>query len=155
MRHFPRRCTHCQDVYSYQASGYGCDDPNNDGRYCPDCMGKVRAALADVPLKRKQVWKVTDEVTFEMAKAWEQEYLDEPAKGFLGLKPRRVFPGLTDLEAGASQHIYGVAGRGDFKGRHFRYIKWSDDREPAKVEEQFELTIATGKTQPWKEYTRS
>jgi hypothetical protein len=153
-RHYFQRCEHCSDVYNYQGSGPGCNTQLNDSRHCPVCKAAVIEALSGIPAKRKQVWEVPEDVTFEMVKAWDEAHEAEmKAKG--ALRIRRLWPGLVNMQTGATQRIYGVSGRGEYAGRYFRYWQWSDDSEPPKVEEQLELVIATGETRPWKEYRRT
>jgi len=159
-----RRCLHCFDVYVYTPSTYGEEFPKfNHGSYCPVCWEVVETALKAVPRKRERTWVEVTDVSFERLLEWEARRAVEPQPLQTGTgktlnvvvgRPRRVFSPLFDLETGAHTIIRAVKGADAFAGRTFRYTRWSDDREPVKIEEEVERDLATGETRPWKNYPR-
>ena len=56
MTHRRKRCDHCKVSYAYQSSGHGCHHPDNDDRYCPDCMHAINEVLKTIPVKKRDVW---------------------------------------------------------------------------------------------------
>jgi hypothetical protein len=155
-----RRCVHCGDVYVYYPSGPPPDaDRLNDADHCPTCREVILEALKAIPTKRERVW-IECTLAYETLKQWEFEWgevrhaqAEAAAKeGKLHIPCRRLHIPLFDLESGAVQRAESVAGREEFEGRSFRYVYWTDEREPPRVEEEMERTIATGKTRPWKDY---
>ena len=51
-RLLPQRCTHCSDMYIYQASGEGCHEQSVSDKHCNVCHGAIKKALSDIILER-------------------------------------------------------------------------------------------------------
>jgi len=157
-----RRCVHCGDVYVFYPSGPPSESPLNDDRHCPVCKRAIIDALKAVPRKRVRVWVDCGVVSYETLKRWEAEWDEvreqkarEAAEdGRVYITAHRVHMPLFDIESGAVQRAKSVGGREDFAGRSFRYVYWTDDREPPRVEEEMEHNRETNDLRPWKDYPR-
>lgn len=167
--HRQARCRHCHTRYAHQASGYGCLEPTNRADYCPDCAQVIIDALAEVPKRVEKVLIETDEAdAFELEALSEERYQERvakaaadternglvtgPASAFGGLVPRRVFPGLYDLEDPSNKDIRGRTVK-DGKTYHWNY--WTKDPEgTAQVRVAMERNLATGETVPWRDIPR-
>ena len=150
--HRLKRCQHCLVTYSYQSSGYGCFEPTNDDRHCPECRAVILEVLKDVPRRFEKVWKATDEVTFEQLKEWERAWdLEAEERG--ALQMRRILPGLFDMENPSNKHVLRcVSGRGFFQGKTYTYEYWTTKPDDVKIRVEAEVDLETGDTRPWKNF---
>lgn len=141
MMHHLKRCVHCNTRYSYQASGDGCGNPDNDFRYCPDCMHIINEALKTVPIKFEKVelpipenHPITIEQFEEKYKKWEEDTT------ILHLYPVRNGPEnfrYKDLKINWQNYIL---------------IENTDTHEKL-LETEYERSIASGKIEDfWYEY---
>jgi hypothetical protein len=157
-----RRCAHCGDVYVYYPSGPPSGSPINDDRHCPVCKKAIIDALREIPRKRSRTWIEVKEPDYETIKRWEAEWDEvreqkahEAAEdGRICITAHRLHMPLFDVESGAIQRTKSVGGREGFAGRSFRYVYWTDNREPPRVEEEMERNHETGAVTPWKDYLR-
>lgn len=123
-----KRCSHCQAIYHYQASGHGCGDPLNDSRYCPTCKAAVNHALSALPLLFEcRYFPVSEvpayaDVTRAHIEEWEA-HLAERRKA--GIVAQRIWPAMFDLETGDAQSTHQVvASSGPHQGTAFRVSRW-------------------------------
>ena len=156
MTHRERRCAHCSIRYSYQASGEGCGDPLNDGRYCPDCKAVINEALKSVPKAVERFSVVVDMVERQdiltlrdmIDAALPPEF--DPANPFAFMRPRQIKAGLYDLESGATMGIRVI----HRDGVEYDIATWSDKREPESVTRYMERDLKTGVEVPWRRIER-
>jgi len=150
------RCTHCGDVYSYQASGDGCNRNENDPHYCPVCKTTINDALSQIPPKRVPRDVFTNEVTLETLQMWEKN--KTRSKGFPAF--HRIIPGgIRQIKDGSFEYetVQEVVGQEDKKGRIYKYRYWKDKdgkriSEP-KITVRMEIHKPTGTTTGyWKKY---
>ena len=157
MRHYSRRCEHCKSVYAYQASGNGCFHPDNDNRFCNDCMHVINSALNDVEPKFEDTWIETDEVTFDQLKQWEidkiTEYKAKIESGQALFPPsKRIFAGSHNMQTGERDITELIEGRDSFKNREFIYSYFSSRPNIVRITTRVEKNLETGKTKPWVTY---
>ncbi len=114
-----KRCSNCSVRYSYQASGYGGLQKDNDDRYCPDCLCVVRDALERVPKRSQRAWVGCSDATVESLVA--QENSASKPEGWLPI--RRVLPGEIDMARPSNKHMQGFVLR---DGRTYRYEYWTE-----------------------------
>lgn len=147
MRHFSKRCIHCKDQYSFQASGHGCHEPLNDEKYCPSCKALIREALSAAPKKYRERHRPVSEIPrfaeldLETMLAWEAKQNKEREGKLMG---QRIWPGLFKLDANSNdlkdhQRVREVGGEGDHKGFRFKLSTWSkSDEHEIKVQMEFD-----------------
>ncbi len=149
-----RRCVHCRTRYSYQASGHGCQEAHNDGRYCPNCKQVVLDALKAVPALFERAEVPTDEVTLAELLQWEKER-EARAKAEGRFCARRVRAPLFDMTGSGRVNYTGyVGGRGDRQGRLYAFSYWAiKGGEPINVEIVLviERNLETGEELPWQD----
>lgn len=151
-----KRCTHCRTVYSYYASGQGCEGRLNHDRHCPDCRKVVLDALATVPAKFANTLLPTTAVTLDQLLAWERER-DARRKKDGGLFARRIrFPLFAMDGSNRTNRTGFVGGEGALKGRMFSYSYWVDPEIEGylevQVDEEMQRNLETGETVPWRNY---
>jgi hypothetical protein len=90
MRIIPHTCHNCYSNYGYQASGDGCQRPENDGIYCPQCKLNILEALSRVPKTAKWVSAEVHEPD-ELARvhAKRAHDVENPSK-FMGMTVREL-----------------------------------------------------------------
>lgn len=154
--HREKRCRHCGQRYSFTASGPGCDNRVNNDRYCRSCQGEILVTLRKLPIRVKLEWVEVEQPTVEMCEAWEKEWAEEHAAHdpphFLPYG-RRILPCLFDMnDMGNVNYVGIVQGRGEFKGRQFRYSTWTKKPENNTVKVAMEWNMETGdKTAFWRD----
>lgn len=144
-----KRCVNCGVRYTYQASGYGGLQPNNDPTYCSDCYQVIQVALATVPPRSVPDWVGTSDVTTEDLLAQEAAHAAE-AKAKGAIPVQRVLAPLFDLTRPDNQHRQGIVSR---DGRTYRYEYWTQQGGPAagRVYVEVERDTQTGEiVGPWK-----
>lgn len=147
MRHYTKRCRHCNTVYAFQASGEGCFHKLNDETYCPDCKKVINEALKGVPQKFKKIWVETDEVTYDYLKAERAKEEEKYKNGFPLM--RRVYVSLFNLEKGTRE----INDAFDVDNKQYCVLYWSDTPEIIKIQVLKEVNIETNKiTGYWKDY---
>lgn len=134
-----RRCAHCGDQYTYQASGEGCGNKLNDGTWCSDCKHAVLQALAAVPRRYEQRFRniremgdVYEHVTLDECKRWEGLARARHESNPRAIFPfaRQVFPGLVSADGTDHQNVYlVVAEDGEDRGRAFKVTTWRKSPE--------------------------
>lgn len=146
MMHYIKRCGHCKQEYTYQASGNGCHNPLNDDYYCPECKEIILKALSDVPIKFKCITVLQTDVTLEQCKSWEriEELVRNSETGLGSLHMVRVFAGLADMKTGESQVIRQVKGQNQHRHKTFIYSYWPSKPEEAEVRVYMEENVMTG-----------
>ena len=149
--HRLRRCAHCRITYSYQSSGEGCQHPLNDGRYCPECMEVVLDALKGVPVRVECVWHPTDEIDLDTLLEWDADLDKHVRENPLGC--RRVSAPLFRMDGGdvtEKMRTALVPGRGEHKGKTFKFMFWPSKPEEAEVTVEMEHDLETGEMRPWR-----
>ena len=147
MTHEYKECKHCLSDYSYQGSGFGCFDEDNDDTYCPECKKAINEALKQIPRKFEYKFVPTDDVNLETLLHWEQEHKREVEERG-GFHSKRVLAGLMNLKTGERDVYHEVIGREDKKGRIYIYHYWSsDENDKSKwhITAERKVEIATGK----------
>lgn len=143
-------CKHCVIEYQHQFSGsYNALDTPREHRsdeYCPECQKTIYEALKLIPIKFKNSFVPTTEVTLDRLKQWEKDLIKEhsESKNVFPLC-KRVFAGCMNLETGAHDVIEEVKGRDEMKGRTYIYRYWSETPEDVKITVEKRIEIATGK----------
>lgn len=150
-----RRCQHCQVVYTYQPSGFGCIRPENSGSWCPGCKTVIDNALQSVPPRVERFWEPVESPTCAELVALEKERWDK-GKAEGKIMARRVFSPLFDLtgEKGVEQNgqVMSVPG---YSGLTFRYNYWSKlGVDTGEVKVEMERDLQTGETQPYRRLKR-
>lgn len=124
--HTYKRCQHCGIRYSYQGSGHGCNEPLNDGTWCPQCKQAVLDALKALPrhfeCRYRNIQEMTprfEDVTLERLLEWERVQLAPRAEGrIIG---QQIWPALYNVSTGDSQTTRGIRCP---QGRQFRLSTW-------------------------------
>lgn len=98
--HKRKNCIHCKIPYSYQASGFGCDENYNDERYCPDCQKAIVECLSKIEVRCEKRWIKSNDYTKEQILE-HKNFLDRNYPN----RPRRVLVGLFDLEDSENKNI--------------------------------------------------
>lgn len=126
MRHCYKRCIHCGINYTYQMSGYGCDNNFNDEQYCKECKETIINALKLIPRKYEPRYRdikevpLFDGITLDIVLKWEKIDINNPKI------IRRVYAGLIDLETNSIQNIREVPGQGNFSKYKFLLSTWPE-----------------------------
>lgn len=149
-----KRCGHCRAPYACRMSGNGCQDPLNEGTYCPDCKRVVLEALIAVPPKFEKVIEPVD-ISFDMVKGWydedETQRASRRAEGQLVM--RRLSMPLYDLDDPDNRYIAGyVQGRGRWDAYLFQISYWTKRGDP-QVTTELEKNLQTGEIRPWRNYS--
>lgn len=150
MTHKYRRCSHCRRVYVYQASGPGCGDSLNDGRFCPTCIAVVYEALKAVPVavERFKEDVTGDERELVLARQRTVNSIPCDPSAPHGLVVRQIRPGLFDMKTGAEMCVQVI----HIDNVEYDVSTWSDKREPAYVTRTMERDLETGVTRPWRDF---
>lgn len=165
--HRYRRCSNCQDVYTYQASGHGAPKYNNPD-YCPTCQEVIVNALRTIPQKfgrfRTPLADVPQfaDVTREQIEAWyaedqeAQRKIRESSTGFASIQIRPIYAGLINLQTGDHQDVRRVkALEGPHVGAVFWITVWEKSGE-CELDVDMERDILNDRiVGPWKEYSRT
>ena len=147
MLQLAKRCRHCNTVYYWQASGYGCFHELNDEKYCPVCKKAINEALKFIPQKFKKVWVETDEVTYDYLKEKRAEEEEKHKNGFPLM--RRAYVSLFNSETGAHE----VNDAFDVDDKQYVVQYWSDNPSVIKIQVLKEQNIETNEiTGYWKDY---
>jgi len=89
MIEYYKRCKHCNKIYLYQASGHGCDRPENHRDYCPECAMAVYNALNSIPVTIVEKYKempVDEEFIAKLMKIKEDNAKKREEKGYLNVQ---------------------------------------------------------------------
>jgi len=148
-------CEHCGSKYQWQASGcYNVLETPKEYQspdYCPECKKAIVETLNKIPVKFKEEYVETTEVTLAQLKQWEINYIEEEkekmanSKIVIFPKFKRVFPKLYDTVNQELQVVEEVIGRDDFRERQYIYSYWPSKIEEATISVKKRIEIATGK----------
>lgn len=135
-------------MYSFQASGWGCNEFCNDSRYCPDCKKVIGEALEKVPIRFGFTWAPTKDFTAEELLAYrdEQRAKTEAATGCRVFGERVTLP-LWDMHDPGNLHSGAVIVR---DGKEYKVETWSKKPEMNTVEIAMEENLETGELKPWR-----
>lgn len=149
--HRQHRCAHCGNHYSYQASGHGCLEPENDGTYCPTCKQAQLDAFDKIPRRFearyqdiRQIPRFAD-ITTEMVLAWEQTEttIRERRRAAGEIIGQRIFPGLVDMKKGEFQYIREVRAQdGPHAGLRLKVASWPSAPTDCEIEYPMEYDLA-------------
>lgn len=106
MRTTRKRCKHCGNEYSYQLSGNG-DYQYNDEHYCPDCKKVMLDALENVPKKFTYGWREIPFIISDRMKDVKQKTLSfwqECKKKNMPVM-RRVYPTCFNSKISKTEHF--------------------------------------------------
>ena len=160
MTHQRKKCNHCRVGYSFQASGEGCQDKNNNPEYCPECMGVINKALESVSVKVEMRQVDTDEVTIEQILEYDKGITEDLVSslpcGFTltGERPsaskirdavfsipvKRIQPTLYNSDVGGFQRR--IHARID--GCDYWLIFWPSSPEDYEIKKEVEWDIEKG-----------
>lgn len=146
-----RRCQNCGTHYAYHLSGYGCADPDNDGRWCPSCAKVVREALETVEPKRRARWKAVSDVSVsDLVERFERGRAERRAAALEAgtLCPERVYSNLYDLTNPSNHNKVGEV---SVDGVAYRFDYWTHDGpEGGNAFVEVEVDAETGEVLgPW------
>lgn len=123
MTHQTNECIHCKTKYTYQSSGWGCNENYNHHEYCPDCWKVISKLLEARPKKFEYRQVGTDEVTLTQLLRWEHKaHAKDKADNIFRL--HRILPGLMCMETGDSQHNRVIQGQDKYEGIKFWLSEW-------------------------------
>lgn len=145
-----KRCTKCGVSYSFQASGHGAHE-FNDEKWCHDCAAVVYEALKTRPrlfeCRYRDVKELNEyyQIPLETLLAWEQDNIDRKKKagGFESLfaTMHRVWPALVNTETGECQSCREIWGQGKHSQIGFRLTQWMSKPEEYKIEVPMEWDV--------------
>jgi hypothetical protein len=143
-----KRCVHCGLVYAWQSSGYGCHNPVNDQKYCPDCKAAIVKALENIPVRFRSVWVETKDISVETLLKHRERTLEKAKKDnpnrIIG---ERVVAPLFDMVD--SENIYcGLIV--SYQGEDYLVETWSKTPQENTVKVKMEENLITGKRMPWR-----
>lgn len=139
-------CAHCGTEYMHQFSGSyeAVDTPKQyrSDKYCPECQKAIYDALLKVPVKFKNMFVFTDEVTLETLQQWEREWINDRRDDMFPMM-KQVFAGLVNATTNDYTITEKVKGRGEFKGRTYIYTYWKSKPEDVKITVERRVNIIT------------
>jgi hypothetical protein len=151
--HAYQRCAYCNTPYSYQTSGYGCQQQENSDRWCRNCAAIAHKALEDafknVPRKFKRVMvEITDgSVTVEELEQ-HRAFLRAKAKEEGRLPVERVAMSLYSTKDPDNHNITFWV---HYNHTNYYVSYWTKEPHREKIEAEMELNVETGELRPWQD----
>ena len=134
MTHYYKYCIHCGVRYTHQGSGHGCGRQENDREYCPECMTTISLALETIPVKVKNKFIHTDDISPDEFFAAIKKREEEREEGSLIFE--RIFPGLVNLNSGDTQNSRSITIK-----KTLYYMTWWTSKKDYEIKKEVKWDI--------------